>query len=184
MPAVPPGSRTLILDVAERLMSGDGYDRTSIVAVCRESGLPVGSIYHHFGSKAGLLAAVMERWGRRFFARIPAYSTGTGDPHTRFREFWDDSVEAITAKHDAFVLQVDLTRLAHHDAALAGVMRQVSTSTRDWLGPTFRAFAADLGVTDAAGLAAHTEMSTRGLVLIVGPDLVACAAGWKTSTSP
>jgi AcrR family transcriptional regulator len=66
-------SREAILDAAERLMASGGFTATSITHIRMESGLPASSIYWHFGSKQGLLAAVMERGARRWFAAIPAW---------------------------------------------------------------------------------------------------------------
>ncbi|MDG5771808.1 TetR/AcrR family transcriptional regulator [Mycolicibacterium fortuitum] len=65
-------SRAQILDAAERLMATRGYAATSISAIHKACGLPASSIYWHFGSKDGVLAAVMERGADRFFAAIPA----------------------------------------------------------------------------------------------------------------
>jgi AcrR family transcriptional regulator len=65
-------SRELILDAAERLMATRGYAATSISDIRKACGLPPSSIYWHFGSKEGVLAAVMERGAERFFAAIPA----------------------------------------------------------------------------------------------------------------
>ena len=64
-------SRELILDTTERLMGTRGYAATSISDICKACGLPASSIYWHFGSKDGVLAAVMERGAARFFAAIP-----------------------------------------------------------------------------------------------------------------
>lgn len=63
-------SREEILDAAERLMGIRGYDGTSIATISRESGLPNSSIYWHFNSKAGVVAAVMERGAQRFFTTV------------------------------------------------------------------------------------------------------------------
>src|SRR5215212_8700604 len=65
-------SRELILDATERLMATKGYAATSISDIRNACGLPPSSIYWHFGSKEGVLAAVMERGADRFFAAIPA----------------------------------------------------------------------------------------------------------------
>jgi AcrR family transcriptional regulator len=64
-------SRELILDATERLMSTRGYAATSISDIRKACGLPPSSIYWHFGSKEGVLAAVMQRGADRFFAAIP-----------------------------------------------------------------------------------------------------------------
>jgi AcrR family transcriptional regulator len=65
-------SREVILDATERLMATRGYAATSISDIRKASGLPASSIYWHFGSKEGVLAAVMERGAERYFAAIPA----------------------------------------------------------------------------------------------------------------
>ncbi len=67
-------SREVILGATERLMSTQGYAATSISHIRRETGLPASSIYWHFGSKEGVLAAVMERGAERYFAQIPRNS--------------------------------------------------------------------------------------------------------------
>jgi AcrR family transcriptional regulator len=64
-------SRELILDATERLMATKGYAATSISDLRKACGLPASSIYWHFGSKEGVLAAVMERGAERYFAAIP-----------------------------------------------------------------------------------------------------------------
>ncbi|WP_029109359.1 TetR/AcrR family transcriptional regulator [Mycobacterium sp. URHD0025] len=66
------GSREQILDATERLMATRGYAATSISHIREACGLPASSIYWHFGSKDGVLAAVMERGADRFFAAIPS----------------------------------------------------------------------------------------------------------------
>jgi AcrR family transcriptional regulator len=68
-------SREQILDATARLMATRGYAATSISDIRKACGLPPSSIYWHFGSKEGVLAAVMERGAERFFAAIPAPAT-------------------------------------------------------------------------------------------------------------
>jgi AcrR family transcriptional regulator len=65
-------SREQILDATEMLMGTRGYAATSISDIRKACGLPASSIYWHFGSKDGVLAAVMERGAQRYFAAIPA----------------------------------------------------------------------------------------------------------------
>ena len=74
-------SRARILDAAERLMAERGYAGTSISAIVRASGLPASSVYWHFSSKRGLLAAVMERAAESWLARFRSESErgGLGD---------------------------------------------------------------------------------------------------------
>ena len=54
-------TRTVILDAAERLMLERGYIAASIAAIAAEAGVVVQTIYNSVGSKADVLAAVLER---------------------------------------------------------------------------------------------------------------------------
>src|SRR5262245_16384370 len=64
-------SREIVLDAAERVMAEYGYDGASVARVVEEAGIPLSSVYHYFGSKDGILLAVMERGAVRFFAELP-----------------------------------------------------------------------------------------------------------------
>ena len=61
-------SREGILDVAERLIATRGFDSMRMATLIKESGHSASSIYWWFGSKEGVLEAVMERATERFFA--------------------------------------------------------------------------------------------------------------------
>ncbi|PFH21069.1 MULTISPECIES: TetR/AcrR family transcriptional regulator [Burkholderia] len=63
-------SRQEILDAAARVMAAYGYAGTSMSALVEATGIPKSAIYHHFGSKAGLLAEVMALGAREFFAAM------------------------------------------------------------------------------------------------------------------
>lgn len=46
--------------VGRRLFGQLGYEATSLGAICSEAGVTTGALYHHFGDKKGLFAAVAE----------------------------------------------------------------------------------------------------------------------------
>lgn len=71
-------TRERVLEAAAELIAGQGYAATSITQISRRSGANPASIYWAFGSKEGLLAAVMERAAESFFRRIE--SPHGGDP--------------------------------------------------------------------------------------------------------
>jgi len=64
-------SRELVLDAAERVMAEHGFEAATLARVVEEAGIPMSSVYHYFGSKEGILLAVMERGAGRFFADLP-----------------------------------------------------------------------------------------------------------------
>lgn len=54
-------SRQRILDAVIQIAAERGYEGTTLALVSKGSGLPVSSIYWHFGSKDELIAAVIRR---------------------------------------------------------------------------------------------------------------------------
>jgi AcrR family transcriptional regulator len=73
-------SRELVLDAAERVMAQDGFEAATLARVVQEAGIPMSSVYHYFGSKDGILLAVMERGAKRFFADLPDSDQRLGRP--------------------------------------------------------------------------------------------------------
>ena len=73
-------SRELVLDAAERVMAEHGYEAATLARVVAEAGIPMSSVYHYFGSKDGILLAVMERGAGRFFADLPDLTRRPGRP--------------------------------------------------------------------------------------------------------
>ncbi|MFB4299145.1 TetR/AcrR family transcriptional regulator [Actinomadura sp. NTSP31] len=117
-------SREAILDAAERLMAARGYAATSISAICKETGLPATSIYWHFNSKEGLLAAVMERGAARWFAALPRWESLEGDPADRVAALMTAGADAV-AGHPGFLRLFYL--LALDDGSDAQVSELVRT---------------------------------------------------------
>jgi AcrR family transcriptional regulator len=110
-------SRELILDATERLMATRGYAATSISDIRKACGLPPSSIYWHFGSKDGVLAAVMERGAERYFAAIPVEADIEGQLA---------AVIAQQEQHPAFLRLFLLLSLERSDdPAVADVVRRV-----------------------------------------------------------
>jgi AcrR family transcriptional regulator len=109
-PSVTPNrrgvrSRELVLDAAERLMAEHGYEAATVAALKDEAGIPMSSIYHYFGSKDGVLLAVMERGSKRLFAELPVLTTTAP---RRPVEHLRATVEAFAG---AFDRNADLLRL-------------------------------------------------------------------------
>ncbi len=110
-------SRKLILDATERLMATHGYAATSISDIRNACGLPPSSIYWHFGSKEGVLAAVMERGADRFFAAIPT---------SEDVEMQLAALSTLQSQHPDFLrLFYMLSLERNNDPAVAAVIRRV-----------------------------------------------------------
>jgi AcrR family transcriptional regulator len=95
-------SREAVLDAAERLMAEQGYEAASVAALVEEAAIPASSIYHYFGSKEGVLLAVMERGAERFFAELPDLDRRLGSQREHLRALVD-VVATTLDRHPAFL---------------------------------------------------------------------------------
>jgi AcrR family transcriptional regulator len=86
-------SREAVLDAAERLMAEHGFEAATVAALVKTAGIPASSIYHYFGSKDGVLLAVMERGAQRYFAELQLPERRLGSPREHLRAL----LEAATA---------------------------------------------------------------------------------------
>ena len=99
-------SRALVLDAAERVMAADGFEAATIARVVEEAGVPLSSVYHYFGSKDGVLLAVMERGAERFFADLPDPDRRVGRPADHLRGVVVTVVQALERHPDFLRLLV------------------------------------------------------------------------------
>jgi AcrR family transcriptional regulator len=119
-------SRGQILDAAERLMATRGVTGTSVSALTKACGLPASSIYWHFGSKDGVVLAVMERGAQRFFDQLaPGESFGVTGVD-RVRAQLADTARTLDAHGDFLHVLLTLLLLRQEgnhaaDAVLARV---------------------------------------------------------------
>jgi AcrR family transcriptional regulator len=152
-------SRELILDATERLMATRGYAATSISDIRKACGLPPSSIYWHFGSKEGVLAAVMERGADRFFAAIPTADTIEQQLAVTAR---------LQADHPEFLRLFYMLSLERSDdPAVAEVVRQV----RDTAIARFRGGISQLVPADVPPSRAHrvvTDLTALAVALSDG----------------
>lgn len=95
-------SRELVLDAAERVMAEQGFEAATLAEVVGEAGIPMSSVYHYFGSKDGILLAVMERGARRFFADLPRVDRRLGRPREHLRAMTTVLVDTLE-RHPSFL---------------------------------------------------------------------------------
>ena len=99
-------SREVVLDAAERVMAADGFEAATVARVVGEAGVPPSSVYHYFGSKEGILLAVMERGADRFFADLPDWDRRLGRPAQHLSAVVSNGVRTLEAHPDFLRLLV------------------------------------------------------------------------------
>lgn len=134
--AVSTGRRGEILDAALACFTRLGYSGTTIEDVVRASGASVGSIYHHFGGKERLAAAL-------YVEGLADYQRGFLDELQAERSGGEDAVKALVRHHIRWVRDnPDLARylLSSREAevveasseALRAMNRELFEATRRW----------------------------------------------------
>lgn len=66
-------------------MAEEGYEAATVAALVEEAGVPASSVYHYFGSKEGVLLAVMERGAQRYLAALPDFDRRIGSRQEHLR---------------------------------------------------------------------------------------------------
>ncbi|MDB5108024.1 MAG: hypothetical protein JWM69_965 [Candidatus Binatus sp.] len=101
-------SRRRIREVASELMAERGYVGTSVSAVAKRSRLPASSLYWHFGSKQGLLAAVAAEGGSQWLELIPEWQDLTGSTLERLKKMLREIARQLSGRRDLIKLLLTL----------------------------------------------------------------------------
>ncbi len=86
-----------LLEKAARLFGEKGYDNTSMRDIASAFGVLPGSLYHHFGSKDELFAAVYAQGVSRFIAAVKAAVEPYEDPWERLEAGCVAHLETLVA---------------------------------------------------------------------------------------
>lgn len=136
MPATD--TRTAVLDAAARLFDARGFTAVSIGDLTAASGVSNGSIYHHFGSKEGVLAEVVATALEGYqHGVLAALTDHAGDPEAGVCA----AVAHELAWFEAHPREARLV-LAHRDAVAAtgrlrAPNREALAQARAWLAAAF-----------------------------------------------
>jgi AcrR family transcriptional regulator len=125
-------TRARLIDAAIERFAADG-PTASFEAVARDVGVTKGALYHHFGSKDGLVEEVYKEAIRRHAARvIEASAQGTG--RERLMALVDASARLYTSRSPFYRLLVALHMSAATERpALADIARRVQRNQREFM---------------------------------------------------
>lgn len=93
----PDPKRRQILDAALALFSEEGFHGTSMAALAKGAGLPVGTIYRHFAGKEELIHALYVEIKRERFAAMLAGYDATAPLRARFDTLWRNTFDYCLA---------------------------------------------------------------------------------------
>lgn len=101
-------TRASLLATARRVFGEHGYAATSMDDLTAQAGLTRGALYHHFGDKQGLLAAVVAQLDAETDVRLQAISDAADDA-------WEGFVQRCRAYLD-MALEPEVQRIVLRDA--------------------------------------------------------------------
>ncbi|AIC21257.1 TetR family transcriptional regulator [Pseudomonas chlororaphis] len=112
-------TRSKLIASARQAFGSLGYANTSMDDLTAEAGLTRGALYHHFGDKKGLLAAVVEQLDAEMDQRLEAISRGTDD-------LWDAFVQRCRTYLE-MAQEAEIQRIVLQDArAVLGDLTEAS----------------------------------------------------------
>lgn len=127
-----------LIEVAEKVFGEHGYQATTVDDVARQAGVTKPVIYDHFGSKEGLLSAVVRRLGdaiTEVFTQAWAALPERAGPQDRIRAVVHAFYSLMDARPGPFQVWVST---ASHFEIYPGVrdgVRQIATSAVDFETP-------------------------------------------------
>ncbi len=83
--ARPPLNKEKLVATATELFASKGYQATSVRDIAAAMNMTVSNIYHYFGSKEGLLRAILKHYSQMLLEQLREVAGRDMDPLERFR---------------------------------------------------------------------------------------------------
>ena len=110
-------TREALLTAAARLIADQGIDQASVDAIAREAGRTSGALYDHFGSKEGLLFALLEGWVDDVAAVVAAELVTALTVHEQMAALWHNFSDPAVGDGRWLELEHELWAFATRNAA-------------------------------------------------------------------
>ena len=135
-------TRPRILEAALEVFTRSGYHAATIQEIRAASGASVGSIYHHFGGKEGLAAALYLEGLRDYQRSFTDVLEGTGDAERMVRAIVSNHLRWVAEKPDmaGYLMssrEAEVARVTERE--LKAMNREVIAVTREWIDREVRA---------------------------------------------
>jgi AcrR family transcriptional regulator len=159
-------TRARLLDAAATLFAERGIDAVSVDAVADAAGRTSGAVYAHFGSKQGLLLALLDEWAHSLVTVIAAEFELAATVEDRLRAV---AASVVTDPSDQtrrlLLLERELWLRATRDPEVAHAMRARWREAHERLSRGFAAWIAD-GLV--APMAPPDVLATVFRALVIG----------------
>ncbi len=159
-------TRASLLAAAAALFAHQGYDAVSVDSVAEAAGRTSGAVYDHFGSKQGLLLAVLDEWTQSLVSLLAAEFEIAAGFEDRLRAVAADVIVHPTeSTRQLLLLEHELALRAARDPEISEALRARSRQAHRLLARGFHRWLVD-GVLPPGSASPDTLAATvRGLVL-------------------
>jgi AcrR family transcriptional regulator len=148
-------TRTRLLAAAAELFAEQGIDAVSVDAVAEAAGRTSGAVYAHFGSKQGLLLALLDWWKDSVRTVLLAEVAVSQSPHGQLAAVWENISGPVGPTGDASsrwsLLEHELWLRATRDVEVAGVIRARDAEARRFSARQLAGWTAAVGAHPTTG---------------------------------
>lgn len=125
----PDVRRAQIFELAAKIMTEQGYERTSLADIAGAAGLTKAGVYHHIPSKETLLLGIMNYGMDLFESRVLREAEAVRDPEERLRTCMAGHIRLITQGRSK-----EVTVILHESRALHGEgARQINARKKRYI---------------------------------------------------
>jgi AcrR family transcriptional regulator len=171
-------TRARLLAAAAELFAEQGIDAVSVDAVAHRAGRTSGAVYAHFGSKQGLLLALLESWKNSVLTVLLAEVAVSASPDDELAAVWENVAPGADEGSARWsLLEHELWLRAARDPEVAAVLRARDVEARRFSGGQLAGWTARVDARPAADpeqLAVLVKALLNGLVIQqrIDPDSV------------
>jgi AcrR family transcriptional regulator len=159
-------TRERLLAAAAQLFADHGFDAVSVDAVAEAAGRTSGAVYDHFGSKQGLLLALLDRWEQALVTVMAAEFELAAGITDRLRAVVTNLItDASEETRRLLLLERELELRAARDPEVATVLHRRAAEAHARMARGFAAWVAD-GIIHPA--ASPDALATVLRALVVG----------------
>jgi len=101
-------TKNLILNIATKLFAAKGYEGVGVQEICIESQITKPTLYYYFGSKTGLLSAIIESKGAEFLNTLQFASKYIEDFMGSLKKILESTIDFAKENPDFYRLHCTL----------------------------------------------------------------------------
>ncbi len=159
-------TRALLLDAAATLFADQGVDAVSVDAVAEAAGRTSGAVYDHFGSKQGLLLALLDSWKDSVLTVLLAEVAVSRSPAAQLAAVWENLADPSEDPSGRWsLLEHELWLRAVRDPEVADVLRARNGEARRYSARQLDRWSSSVG---GRPVAAPEEMAVLVKALLAG----------------